>query len=307
MNRAIILGRSGRRRSLLAALAGLLALSLPLAAQTFPALTGHVVDDAGVLDAGARQALAAKLAALEAKTSDQVVVATVRSLEGYAVEDYANRLFRAWRLGQKDQNNGVLLLLAPTEHKVRIEVGYGLEGTLPDAVSKLIIEERMVSRLRANQFDGAIASAVDGIIDVLTGDAAEWKQRAAKRPQARPQGHDAGAITPLSAWHVVFFLLCFGFGGYILFGFLVRELVAIHLLPQYKDRHGWWHWLDRFDDGLVRSTNSRAAWASSSSSSWSTPSSSSSSWSDSSSSSGSSDSYSGGGGSSGGGGASGSW
>jgi uncharacterized protein len=293
-------GRLGPWRGLLAALLGLLALSVPAAAQIFPALTGHVVDEAGVLDAGARQALATKLAALEAKTSDQVVVVTVRSLEGYTVEDYANRLFRQWRLGQSTTNNGVLLLVAPKDHKVRIEVGYGLEGTLPDAVAKLIIEERMVSHLRANQFASAVSKAVDSIVDVLTGDAAEWQKRAA----SRPRGHDAHVIDlpPAVGFPIVLlfggvFLVFFGVIGLLVFAVIVRVLIAIHLLPQFKERQGRWHWLDRFDDGkpVVHGSHSRAAWASGSSSSWSDSSSS------------SSDSYSGGGGSSGGGGASGSW
>jgi uncharacterized protein len=152
---------------------------------TFPALTGRVVDDAGILDAGARATLTEKLAALEAKTSDQLVVATVKSLQGTSVEDYGNRLFREWKLGETAKNNGVLLLVAPNERKVRIEVGYGLEGTLPDAVSKLIIENGIIPRFRANDFAGGITRGVDDVIQVLTGDAEEWKRRAAQRPENR--------------------------------------------------------------------------------------------------------------------------
>src|SRR5262249_48798656 len=153
-------------------------------AQTFafPALTGRVVDEAGIVDAGTRAALTEKLAALEAKTTDQLVVATVRSLQGTSVEDYANRLFRHWQLGQGAKNNGVLLLVAPNERRVRIEVGYGLEGTLPDAVGKLIAENAILPRFRANDFAGGITRGVDDVIQVLTGDAEEWKRRAAQRP-----------------------------------------------------------------------------------------------------------------------------
>src|SRR5215475_11864572 len=150
-------------------------------ALTFPALTGRVVDDAGIVDAGTRAALTEKLSALEAKTTDQLVVATVKSLQGTSVEDYGNRLFRNWRLGQAGKNNGVLLMVAPNERKVRIEVGYGLEGTLPDAVGKLIIENGIIPRFRANDFAGGIARGVDDVIQVLTGDAEEWKRRAAQR------------------------------------------------------------------------------------------------------------------------------
>jgi uncharacterized protein len=259
-----------------------------------------VVDEAGVLDASTRQMLTTKLTALETKTSDQVVVVTVRSLEGYTVEDYANRLFRKWQLGQRSQNNGVLLLVAPTDRKVRIEVGYGLEGTLPDAIAKLIIEERMVPNLRANRFGSAITGAVDGIVDVLTGNAAEWKQRAAARPHT-PAVH-VTELGPVASFFVMLFvgglfLMFFGVIGFMIFAAFVRLFIAIHLLPQRKNREGGWHWLDRFDDPPTKGRRGHggAAYASGSSSSWSSSSSS------------SSDSYSGGGGSSGGGGASGSW
>src|SRR5262249_27211905 len=117
-------GRSWALPLLLVAVSASVALAQPL---TFPTPTGRVVDDAGILDAATRAALTEKLAALEAKTTDQLVVATVKSLQGTSVEDYANRLFRQWKLGQAGKNNGVLLLVAPTERKVRIEVGYGLE------------------------------------------------------------------------------------------------------------------------------------------------------------------------------------
>jgi uncharacterized protein len=159
---------------------------------TFPALTGRVVDDAGILDAGARAALTQKLAALEAKTTDQLVVATVKSLQGTSVEDYGNRLFRNWKLGQTAKNNGVLMLVAPNERKVRIEVGYGLEGTLPDAVTKLIIENGILPRFRANDFAGGIARGVDDVIQVLTGDAEEWETTrgaTARAPVGAAPGH----------------------------------------------------------------------------------------------------------------------
>src|SRR4051812_39115728 len=102
-------------------------------AQTYPQLTGRVVDQAGVIPADEKAQLEQLLAAHEAKTSNQVVVATVASLEGQSIEDYGVGLGRAWGIGQKGKNNGVILLVAPNERKVRIEVGYGLEGELTDA------------------------------------------------------------------------------------------------------------------------------------------------------------------------------
>jgi uncharacterized protein len=286
-----------------------LTIALPASAQTFPRLTGRVVDDAAVLDTGMRDSIAQRLKALEDQTSDQLVVATVCSLQGYAIEDYANRLFRQWQLGRSDKNNGVLLLIAPAEHKVRIEVGYGLEGTLTDAVSKLIIENHLIPWLRQSRYDVAASTGVDDIVQVLTGHAAEWQERARARP-ASSHVHDLGVIQPWSPlWIlivVVFggaFLLFFGAIGMLILMLVLRLLVFIHLLPHAKDRQGGWLWLNRFDPPVDPRSLRRSHRSSSSSSSfWSSSSDSSSS-----SSSSSSDSFSGGGGSSGGGGASGSW
>jgi uncharacterized protein len=260
-------------RNVLAAIAILCALIAPAVAQwpavpatsEFPALTGRVVDDAGVLDAATREALRAKLAAHEARTTDQIVVATVRSLNGNSVEDYANRLFRRWQLGQKGKNNGVLLLHAPSERKIRIEVGYGLEGTLTDAITKYIIANAITPRFKANDFAGGMTRGVDDIIKVLSGDE-ELKRRVAPRiPPAWLRYVEEG-------WPLLFFL-AFGIVGYIF-----RSAGR----PSRRSRHGGWAFASSSD-----------TWSSSSSS-----------WSSSGSSS-SSDSFSGGGGDSGGGGSSG--
>jgi len=138
------------------AVALLLSLSELGSAFSFPPLTGRVVDQAGIMTAQSRSDLEAKLKNLEDKSGIQVVVATVKSLEGSDVETYANQLFRNWRLGEAKKNNGVLLLVAPNEHKVRIEVGYGLEGALTDALSSVIISSAMVPRFKAKDFTGGI-------------------------------------------------------------------------------------------------------------------------------------------------------
>src|SRR6202163_3667693 len=150
-------------------------------AANFPALTGRIVDQANVIAAETRNAVEPKLADLEAKSGIQLVVATVASLEGLEIEPYANALFRSWKLGEKTKNNGVLLLVAPNEHRVRIEVGYGLEGTLTDALSKVIITNAITPRFKAGDFNGGIARGVDDIITVLTTDSAEWQQRPSLR------------------------------------------------------------------------------------------------------------------------------
>ena len=165
-------------------------LFTPVFAQTFPTLTGRVVDGANILKPEERAALEAKLKAYEDKTSDQVVVATVTSLDGTSVEDYANRLFRHWQLGQKKNNNGVLLLIAPNDRKLRIEVGYGLEGALTDALSKVIISTAIAPQFQKGNFAGGIDAGVDAILSILTGDAEEWQRRAEVR-EDKSSGFDS--------------------------------------------------------------------------------------------------------------------
>lgn len=159
------------------------ARTLALAAPSYPALSGRVVDSANVLVPDTRRALEAKLAELEDKSGIQLVVATVASLQGYEIEPYANGLFRFWKLGEAKRNNGVLLLVAPNEKRVRIEVGYGLEGTLTDALSKIIITNAMAPRFKANDFAGGVSRGVDDIITVLTTDASEWQKRPSLRAE----------------------------------------------------------------------------------------------------------------------------
>ena len=172
--------RSRARFALFAFVAFLLVL--PALALDFPALSGRVVDDAGILDEETRAALTQKLAEFEAKTTDQFVVVTLKSLQGTSIEDFGVELGRHWQIGQRDKNNGVLLIVVPNERRVRIEVGYGLEGALTDAVSRLIIENGITPRFRAGDFAGGVTRGVDDIISVLSGDAEEWQARAARRP-----------------------------------------------------------------------------------------------------------------------------
>ncbi|MGZ5912801.1 MAG: TPM domain-containing protein [Reyranella sp.] len=164
----------------------LLALLSAAFAVNFPALTGRVVDQANIIPADSRAAIEAKLADLEAKSGIQLVVATVSSLDGQEIEPYANELFRTWKLGEKTKNNGVLLLVAPNERRVRIEVGYGLEGTLTDALSQVIIANAITPRFKAGDYAGGITRGVDDVITVLTTDASEWQQRPSLRLDRAP-------------------------------------------------------------------------------------------------------------------------
>jgi uncharacterized protein len=164
-------------------------------AYAFPPLTGRVVDSANIIPPAVSSSITPKLASLEAKSGIQLVVATVKSLEGDDIEPYANALFRTWKLGEKQNNNGVLLLVAPNEHKARIEVGYGLEGTLTDALSKIIIANAMAPRFKAGDYGGGIERGIDDIITVLTTDSSEWE----KRPQLRIVRQDT-TLDALGPW-----------------------------------------------------------------------------------------------------------
>ena len=162
----------------------LLALLSAAFAINFPALTGRIVDQANIIPADSRATIEPKLADLETKSGIQLVVATVTLARGPGDEPYASdlrqRAVRAWKLGEKTKNNGVLLLVAPNERRVRIEVGYGLEGTLTDALSQVIITNAIAPRFKTGDYGGGITRGVDDIITVLTTDASEWQQRAAR-------------------------------------------------------------------------------------------------------------------------------
>jgi uncharacterized protein len=172
------------------------ALVTAAAALNFPTLTGRVVDEANILNQAKREELTQKLADLESKTTDQLVVVTLRSLQGTSIEDYGYQLGRTWGIGQKGKNNGVLLIVAPTERKVRIEVGYGLEGTLTDALSKIIIENTIIPRFRVADFAGGITSGAGAIIQVLSGDAELFKQQTAVKqaPSEKPLVNSFGIL-----------------------------------------------------------------------------------------------------------------
>ena len=158
-------------------------------ALNFPVLSGRVVDEANIIDQATRSALTEKLKALEDKTTTQLVVVTLKSLQGTSIADYGYQLGRYWHIGQKGTNNGALLIVVPSERRVRIEVGYGLEGTLTDALTKVIIENAIIPRFRANDFAGGIARGVDDLIQVLSGDSEAFKQQvAAKRKQPTDNG-----------------------------------------------------------------------------------------------------------------------
>ena len=134
---------------------------------TLPRPAGRVTDLANVIDAGTESELDRRLDQLEQQTSHEVAVVTVPSLGGTTVEDYADRLFREWGIGQAKQDNGVLVLVAPNEREMRIEVGYGLEGILPDGLAGEIIRDNFIPRFRANDYDGGIRDGVLRVADIV--------------------------------------------------------------------------------------------------------------------------------------------
>ncbi len=146
----------------------LLVAGTTVQAQTFPALTGRVVDEANIIPDGDEAALTAKLKGLEDQSGRQLVVATIPDLQGYPIEDYGYQLGRKWGIGQKKANNGVLLIVAPNDRKVRIEVGYGLEPVLTDLYSGVVIRDMILPRFKAGDYPGGINVGVDAISTQLT-------------------------------------------------------------------------------------------------------------------------------------------
>lgn len=152
----------------LAVLATTMAAGLALAAPTFPPLTGRVVDNAQLLSPQAEAQITGKLEALEQQTGRQLVVATIPDLQGYPIEDYGYQLGRTWGIGDKDRDDGVLLLVAPKERSVRIEVGYGLEPVLTDALSSLIIQQRILPAFKQGNLEQGIVDGTDAIVQQLS-------------------------------------------------------------------------------------------------------------------------------------------
>ena len=167
-------------RVIVASLAVMVAASLPaLAAPTYPELSGRITDDAGLLTPAEKADIESDLATLEQTSTDQLAIVTVKSLQGYTIEDYGIDLARKWGIGQKGKDNGVLLIVAPNDRKIRIEVGRKLEPILTDAMSAIIIQNAMLPKFRRGDFAGGIKDGVRDIKAVLLGDAEEVKQRAA--------------------------------------------------------------------------------------------------------------------------------
>jgi uncharacterized protein len=190
----------------LLAAAAFLTGTLPAAAQQFPPLTGRVTDAADVIPADVEARLAQKLEALEQQSQRQFVVATIPSLEGYDIADYGYRLGREWGIGDKQRNDGALLIVAPNERKVRIEVGYGLEGVLTDGLSSIIINQQIVPRFKAGDMPGGIEAGADAVIAQL-GLPPEEAARIAQQAQAAQSELNPGDLMGLVFFGFIFFMI----------------------------------------------------------------------------------------------------
>jgi uncharacterized protein len=300
-----------------------------------PYLTGRVTDNAEILNAETRKALTEQLAAHERATTNQVAVLTVPTIGDASIEEYALEVFNSWKLGRKDKDNGVLVVIAPTERRLRIEVGYGLEGMLTDAQAARIIRDVMTPRFKDGDFNQGVADGVRAVIATLEGDTAALPPapKTASRDTAGENRHDSffdgpdlswperiligafifgiiglftfvGLMTPGMGWFLYFFLIPF----WAMFPIVVlgvtgalytfgTYLVGFPILKLFISRQDWYQ---KAAQNLKTKGSARiGGWTlggGSSGSSWSSGGSSS-----------SGGGFSGGGGRSGGGGASGSW
>ena len=187
---------------LLAAL--VMVLAAPVAAQTFPQLTGRVVDQANLLRPEQELDIKSKSEALYAQTGRQFVVATVSSLEGRTIEDYGYRLGRHWKIGDVKRDDGVILLVAPKEKKVRIETGYGARVFLTDAISSLIINQHILPRFKAGDMGGGIVAGADQIVKTMSLPPAEAQKQADRVQQEQVQRRrDGPNLMPMIFWGMV--------------------------------------------------------------------------------------------------------
>jgi uncharacterized protein len=197
--------------TLLRNLLAFLLVLVPLSAQAqpnFPKLSGRVVDEAHLLSVPQVAELTQLSEQVEAASTRQFVIATIPDLQGYDIQDYGYQLGRAWGIGQKDAKNGILLIVAPKERKVRIEVGYGLEPIMTDGLSSQIINETIIPKFKAGDMPGGIVAGAQAIAEQmkLPLEAAEQRaqQTQAKVTQQRQKSHGGGFPIGLIFWGIIF-------------------------------------------------------------------------------------------------------
>lgn len=279
---------AGMTRWVVAIAALLLSLAAPAAAQTFPPLTGRVVDQAHLLKPEQVADLTSKSAALEAQSGGrQFVVATVNSLEEYPIEDYAYRLGRAWKIGSAKNDDGVVLVVAPNERKVSIATGYGAGEYMTDAMSGIIIREAIVPHFKQGDYGGGIEAGADAIIKQMSLPPEEAQKNVAAAEQAQQsRRHSGGGALP-------------GFFWFMIVGFVLLSMFRRAAGRRYYRRSGISPWvvlwgLNELSRGSRGGGWGGGSWGGGGGSSWGGG-------------GGGFGGFSGGGGSFGGGGASGSW
>jgi uncharacterized protein len=202
--------RGGRLVAFIALILTLFALPA-LADPKFPPLTGRVVDDAHLLSPATTQKLPDELAQLEQKTGHQLVVATVPDLQGDEIEDYGYQLGRAWQLGRKGVNDGAILLIAPNQRKVRIEVGYGLEPVLTDALSDVILQRKVLPQFKAGHMEQGIVDGTEALVQQLSLPDDQAKAQVAQAARAPVRAPSASHL-PAAAFFAIFLVVWVIFG-----------------------------------------------------------------------------------------------
>ncbi|MDP1630655.1 MAG: TPM domain-containing protein [Caulobacter sp.] len=198
--------------ALIALTIALFALPALAAAPKFPALTGRVVDDANILSPAVEASLTEKLAALETNSGHQLVVVTLPTLQGQEIEEYGYQLGRAWKIGGADKDDGALLIVAPSERKVRIEIGYGLEGVMTDALSSVIIQSAILPKFKAGDMEAGVVDGTDALVQQLS--LPEDQARAAlasASEQVRAQ--KSGPPVPFIIFLIVFWVIIISLRG----------------------------------------------------------------------------------------------
>lgn len=181
----------------------LLAAGWAFAQPSFPPLSGRVVDQANVLSPAAEQQLAQRSEALEQQTGSQFVVVTVASLEGYDIADYGYQLGRAWGIGREGEDDGALLIVAPTDRKVRVEVGYGLEGVLTDAFSNLVLQREVLPRFREGELEAGVLAGAEAIAAQIAAD----PERQQEALSAAAETQEQPGIDPVAIIWIIFLVI----------------------------------------------------------------------------------------------------
>lgn len=156
-------------RSMVLVIPLLLLMAFTVFGADIPYLTGRITDNAQLLSPAVSRALSASLAAHEDRTGNQIAVLTIPTIDGENIEEYAVKVFEAWKLGQKGKDNGILIVVVPDDRRLRIEVGYGLEGTLTDGMAGQIIRTVMTPKFKNKDYGAGIADGARAVMEVLEG------------------------------------------------------------------------------------------------------------------------------------------